>query len=355
MRVLVVNDYLEGRHKDVDAGLYPRHHLWGADALARAGHTVVYLERECSARSRLLTYIQKKARGRLGELELEDRVRRVSKDFDVVYCCASYLRWLPILKRKGLFSKTLVGWIFMAPGANASRGLRWLDAHPSVFLGHDLILTLTPRARDELIARYSGVNAAYVAWGADSEMFSPSKRNIPGNYVLCCGRTWRDHETLLRAAKLALEVPLVLLSPGSHVAEMGWPNHVRIVHGTADGGATDKGVPYADLVQNLMGNARAIVIPLKEENTTAGYTNLIEAASMHLPVIMSQNTALDPKVLATAVSCSVPVGNANALAEALKTSFSKNGIANSGASRVPKYEQFCSELLQVFEEQVNVS
>ena len=41
MKICFVNTYLAGRDADCEKGLYPRSHLWGIDALRRAGHEVV--------------------------------------------------------------------------------------------------------------------------------------------------------------------------------------------------------------------------------------------------------------------------------------------------------------------------
>lgn len=352
MRILIVNDYLDGRRTDVDAGLYPRHHLWGADALERAGHKVTYLEPRESARSRVLRKVQRIARGRLADLELEDRVRQASKDQDLIYCCAGHLSWLPILRSKGRFSKTIVGWAFMPPGPGASRGFRFLETLPSVFLGHDLMLALTPNTRDELRLVFPGIRTEHVAWGADTTLFAPEKRTLPGSYVLCCGRTLRDFQTLLEAARIALDVPIVLLSPGESVARMGWPPNVRIVMGPLDGGATDKGIPYPELVENLMGRARAVVIPLKATYTAAGYTNLVETIAMRLPVIMSVNTSLDPDLLARFVRWQVPVGDAQALARALSEAFQGSDSLRPLSNPEPTYERFCQDLMLTFEKTV---
>ncbi|MFQ3588619.1 MAG: glycosyltransferase [Fimbriimonadaceae bacterium] len=348
MKILIVNDYLEGRQTDVESGLYPRHHLWGADALQQAGHEITYLERQESARARLLIKVQRLARGRLADLELEDRVRRASFKHDLIYCCAGHLRWLPALRYRGRFAKPIVGWTFMPPGPGANRGFRFLETLPAVFLGHDLLLALTPRTRDEYRSMFPGVRTEYVAWGADTELFAFSKRKLPGEYILCCGRTLRDFETLLAAAKQAGNVPITLLSPGGSVAALGWPENVRIVRGPSDDGATDKGIPYPELAETLMGNARAIVIPLQAENTTAGYTNLIEAAAMRFPVIMSKNTSLDPALLAGCVTWEYPVGDANALANALVEAWSHPDGARRENATEPTYCRFSQNLVQTF-------
>lgn len=345
MKILIVNDYLEGRQHVVDAGLYPRHHLWGADALEQAGHQITYLEKRDSARSRLMIRVQRLARGRLGELELEDRVRRSSRDHDVIYSCGGHLRWLPSLRHRGRFAKPIVGWTFMPPGPCANRGFRFLETLPSVYLGHDLLLSLTPRTRDEFRQLYPGIRTEYVAWGADPVLFTPAKRKPPGDYILSCGRTQRDFGTLLEASRLADTVPILLLSPGAVTAAMPWPSNVRVVQGPSDGGATDKGIPYPELAENLMGNARAVVISLTSPNTTAGYTNLIEAISMRLPVVMTDNSYLDPDLIRRFVRWTVPVGDAAALATALKDAWVQSDVVRTENPPEPTYDLFCRDLL----------
>src|SRR4051812_41504819 len=91
------------------AGQRFRHHLWGADIVRGAGHTIVSLG---SRDARLLDTLSRLSGSQLGDLNRQALVRRTARlhDVDVIVCAETrFARGLALLRGAGVIHTPLVG------------------------------------------------------------------------------------------------------------------------------------------------------------------------------------------------------------------------------------------------------
>lgn len=312
MRILVANPYLKGRERLVDEGLYPRHHLWGADALLDAGHEIDYVKEQPNPK---LDRLSKKLGYRFGDIAFEKAVLKQAKEVDLLYAPAgSYFR-VPLRRAQGKLACRLITWRYAPPAAPNYRKLRNLSSRSRIEGAYDGIACLTSRTELFYRAFYPHINAQYIPWTVDEQLFQPSSK--AGNYAFACGRTCRDHETIARASRLT-DCPIIVLAPreASRFYEDP-PQNLRVVWGP-DSAEDDKGIPYKNLVEYLQGAAFSI-IALKPAFTTAGYTNLLESLRMGLPVVMTKGADLDINVENDGLGLAFEEGDAEDLARQINT------------------------------------
>jgi glycosyltransferase involved in cell wall biosynthesis len=312
VRVAVVNPYLEGRELDCARGLYPRSHLWGADALTRAGALVEFIRPVED--SRWLRRVSRATKGRLGELDFDLTLARRAAGFDVLYAPAGRFLITQALRALGAIRAPLIYWNYVPPSRAPWWKLRdWWERWP-LSRGIDALLCLTQLAEDSARARWPWLATRRVDWGADATMFPGSESE--GEYFFACGRTNRDYTTLLAAAE-RVPVPLVILVSRRHLDGLRIPPNVRVVEGPPDA-STDKGVPYAQLIE-LYARARAVLIcRLDLASDTSGFTNLLEALAMSRPTAITRTGALDLDVEKEGVGRLVAPGDVDGWAEVLR-------------------------------------
>src|SRR5215210_1184547 len=100
-RVLFTHSYSMTQVRALcELGEYPRHHLWGADALERAGFDVRY--GFFGGYRRTLRRLSESLGGRLGDIEQEAEMWRAARGHTVVYAAeANVVRGLTALPRAG--------------------------------------------------------------------------------------------------------------------------------------------------------------------------------------------------------------------------------------------------------------
>jgi glycosyltransferase involved in cell wall biosynthesis len=290
LRIAVVNPYLEGRQRDCEAKLLPRSHLWGADALAAAGARIEYFDTGHRTWERMTRALSRRLRWRFGNLDVDLRMLRRARDFDLIYVANGVLLLTQLARHLGLIRAPLALWTYTAPEPGPAWRLQRLWARSPFIEGVDAFLCLTASAEAACRARYRRARARFIPWGADSAMFPGSAH--AGEFFFACGRTNRDYRTLIEAARRC-DARLVILASRALLEGIALPPNVEVVAGprAAD---TDKGIGYAELIDRYYARARAVLICRKDiPGDTSGLTNLLEALAMSRPVAITRTGTLD--------------------------------------------------------------
>jgi glycosyltransferase involved in cell wall biosynthesis len=307
LKVCVVNSYLKGREADVEKGLYPRSHLWGADALQRAGHDVVIVPSEGAGWfAGLLRRLSRLTRHRLGDLEQEWLLLRHLRGADVVYVpngvlfSVVWLRWLRLIRAK------ICVWVYV-PFARDT-GLRRLMKNRLFLRGHDGFLCLTEKAARSYAAAAPHAHVRCIPWAADTDMFRPAREREPGDFFFTCGRTNRDYRTLFTAAQ-QVNFPIRALVSPWYLRDITVPPNVSLIRGPDDP-SHDGGISYPQLVADYYCRARAVLISrLAHPDDTNGFTNILEALGVGKPIIMTRTGSLDIDIEKEGVGIHVEPGD----------------------------------------------
>jgi glycosyltransferase involved in cell wall biosynthesis len=248
------------------AGEFPRHHLWGADYLERAGYGVEY--GFFGGYRRSLTRLSWALGGRLGDVEQQAAMLRRTDANTVIYGGeASLLRGLSTLRRAGL--KLPLVAVAHGGGGGWIRGL-------------DVAICLTTKARGHLTSRYGRDPALtpLATWGPDLGFahYSSTGEEI----VVSAGKTDRDVDTLLRALE-GIDVPARIYAD----RPAGGRGVVEIVQAAAG-----PPLPYADVLNDLR-RASIVAIPLEPGHRAVGLTEINDALALGKPIVMTRTDAID--------------------------------------------------------------
>jgi hypothetical protein len=274
VRVLVAQNYsLHEIDRACSEGTNPRHHLWGADALRRAGHEVVTLG---SPERGVLHRLSRLSRFQLGDLDRQALLRRTARlnAVDVIVCAETrFVRALAVLRRVGAVRTPLVGLLhpYEARGRSAQCAVR----------GFDRLLSLSREA-----TRRNPARSTVTSWGPDLGFrgYRPSS----GASFVTTGQTHRDHPMLEGAARDA-GVPLTVRSGR---------------------------MPYERLLTDLC-SALAVAIPLSRTDGCFGITELNDALALGKPILMTRNPYIDVDIEAVGCGRWIEPGDAPAWRDAL--------------------------------------
>jgi len=294
-RVLFVNSYGgPAAWYKIKKGLLPPHHLWGCIELAQMGYQVGIAEplSHFSVRKHPLPH----------DLRLWGVANEWLRPDDILFSGHTLLHWLPLLKRLKALRCHFVSLTY------ARENLEFAEAHSG-------IIALTPAAANQARIMAPKVKVVHLGWGVDLSFFP--KFTYQPEFLLMCGRTHRDYETLSKAAfetRALIRIISPNLPPG-----LTWPETVTLT----TGGSADDTVSYNELLHDYYARASAALIVLKEdptETSAVGFTNLIEAMAMRRPVIVTKTGALVGELDVSSVGCGIhiPPGNPTALADAIK-------------------------------------
>ncbi len=270
-----------------------RAHLWGADALERAGFDVRPVRSQGPQLIlRLARWVSRITGGRLGDLAADLLVLRRARRGDIVYIASGQLILTPLAVRCGLLDARLVAWIYKPTKSFSWRTLRGLGTARMARQGYAGWLALTPHVDAWLRREHPRARVRRVVWSADTEYYPPASG--AGAYFAATGVTQRDYPVLMAAAR-AVNFPFIILGP-DHLREQA-PANVTLR-------ARNAGQPHAtiddDQLRELYHGARAILIPLlPDPDDASGFTNLLETIACGRPVVMTRTGALDltPAVL----------------------------------------------------------
>jgi hypothetical protein len=296
-----------------EAGLYPRQHLWGADALAAAGHRV---EWGPFGGSEPLGRLSRVTRGKLGSLAEEWALARAADSATLVYSGDQNLTrgmaWLGRWRLASVFHS-------IEPG----RGGAWVRRV-------DVAFALSARTRDVLVESFGRDASAthLVSWGPDLDY-----RGYEGGgsfeVVVSAGKTGRDLGTLRAALDLA-----------------GLPSRVY---------ALEPGEGPRDLnaVLDDMRRASVVAIPLADPSRLLGLSEFGDAVALGKPVVMTRSPHFDFDIEALGFGLWVDRGDVAGMAAALESiahdvgkAAAMGARARAWAQREWNYERFCSQIVE---------
>lgn len=265
MRVLATHHYsLAHMRERVRAGDFPAQQLWGADALAAAGHDVElgFL----GPRDRRLLRTTELTAMRFGHLDEQLGLWRRRAEAGVVYAGeASLVRALAVLPRR-------------PPLVAVVHDLATSSARAAA-LAVDVAICLSQRTHDELVAAgRPPADTPVLPWGPDLDFpgYAPPPR---GERVVSTGRTRRDLTTLRAALARLGDPPASLPAPGAHR-------------------------DYPEVLAELR-RAAVVAIPLSEPERLTGLSEVADALALGLPFVITRSPHLD--LDPDAVGCGITV------------------------------------------------
>jgi glycosyltransferase involved in cell wall biosynthesis len=155
-------------------------------------------------------------------------------------------------------------------------------------------------------------------WGPDADYYRPNR--IAGRGVVAAGRTGRDFETLGRAAR-RLDTPVTLIGLEGQFQHDIFRGHPTLCileqpNEPPQPGRRAGWMKYPELLEHLL-QARAIAIPLCEQEHLCGATSLMDALGLGKPVIMTRNRHIDLDIEALGIGRWVDAGDVDAWVDAL--------------------------------------
>lgn len=318
LRIAVLNDYsilealaLAGK------GVYPAHHSWGVSAFEslglRVGPAPFF------------------GTGLLASFKSQLALLLRQRDYDVVYSACQSETWLLArLRRWGLFSRPIVAVVHHPINGRLRGGRAFVN-------GHDRLLFLSREACVHTTRQYPehAGQCQTLDWGVDLGFYDHAVAAPHGHgkgYFVSAGKANRDHDTLARCAAQGGHATVIICSEGTR------PRVEASPHVTVLSEASGHGIPYADLV-GIYCDARAVVIPLQHVHMLAGLTSLLDAMACGKPVIMTRNTFIDLDIEALGFGLWVPAGDADALAQAMRTLAQDDALAHRMGRRARQFAQ----------------
>ena len=281
MKISIVHRYLEDRLNEDD---YPSHHKWASDAIVSnyAWNAQLLKTSKFKIPKKLDFFLNKTLfKGSPGS-QVEFSTWRAAKKSDLIYSINGPLALAH------LYPKKLLSWVFTTP---PNLGRRFKLAHrayqPYNLKAHAGFLCLTPKA-EKFYSQYAP--SKFLPWCVDVSLFDgkPPKIIPKKPFFLATGKTYRDYNTLVKAAE-EVKVEVRIIGP-SMQKPRDLPSNVQWVDTSSN--PPDQAIDYPTL-REWYAQSTAVCIPLSgDADDTCGYTNMLEAMAMRKPVLMTQSGCL---------------------------------------------------------------
>ena len=277
---------MERRRAEIKNGNYPKHHLWGVDAIECSSEfDSKFISTEKFKIHNLLEKILNRTifQGTAG-VRIELSALKASITSDLIYSVCGPLAISKFAPQK------IMSWVFRPPPNQTYNSFNsYYNKNLSRQSG---FLCLTPRA-EEYFSQFS--HAKFIPWCVDLELFDgrriESKSEKP--FYLATGKTGRDYESLVKAAN-STNAEIRIIGPKDQKPAT-IPTNVKWIETSSD--PPDQAIDYPTL-RNWSAECIAVCIPLSgEAEDTCGYTNMLEAMAMRKPVLMTRSGSLhiDPE------------------------------------------------------------
>jgi glycosyltransferase involved in cell wall biosynthesis len=272
---------LESRLPEIQTGLYPKHHLWGIDALEKQdNYHVDWIKINNSRFHPLVERILNRSifRGSLG-VNIERAIIRASHNTDLIYSVCG-----PPGVAKYLSDK-VISWVFR-PFEKSAQSTIYSYSHGNLS-ANKAFFCLTPNA-EKYYSQYA--ISKFIPWCVDLDLFDGkhNTHNQGAPFFLATGKTGRDYTTLVKAAPL-VNAEIRIIGP-SKQKPAKLPSNVNWIDTTSD--PPDQAIDYPTL-RDWYAQCIAVCIPLcGDVDDTCGYTNMLEAMAMRKPVLMTQSGCL---------------------------------------------------------------
>jgi glycosyltransferase involved in cell wall biosynthesis len=144
-------------------------------------------------------------------------------------------------------------------------------------------------------------------WAQSSPDVSMSTRLEAGNYVCAIGGNGRDYKTMIEAAALVPEIPIIAVVRPHSLQGLNVPANVKV----------HVNLPYAETM-NVLAHSRFMVLPLMSRDVPCGHVTLVCSMQLSKAVVVTSSTGVADYVRDGENGLSVDVGDAVGLASALR-------------------------------------
>jgi glycosyltransferase involved in cell wall biosynthesis len=280
--VCALNNYsLEKMWERARSGAMPGQHVWGVDALAERGHTIVFAPFHEPSDGNRLDHLGRRGRGLLGHLDQEAYAARRIRGLDALYC-ADQMGLSGLALIRAVLPKTRFISVVHHPVGHAAR--------QAALARHDALVCLSPAIAGELerALPQTRPRIVHLPWGPD--LASPLYRPMgDSNGVVSAGKSNRDLATLA-GALARTGTPGVVYDLERRLARP--PNDaVRLVHpGQPDGvdpESPDGYLPARTLAETAA--ASVVAIPVLDPGRLTGLTEAVDALAMAKPIVATRS------------------------------------------------------------------
>jgi glycosyltransferase involved in cell wall biosynthesis len=282
-KISVLHPYLESRRSEIDAGLYPKNHLWGIDALEKS--EIFEINHIKSNNVRLPSFLEKlldrsifrNSPGSRAELS----TYFASKTSDFVYSVCG-----PLGTTK-LFPHKVISWTFSVPAPTSESSIQ-LSYRKNTLKKTAGFLCLTPKAENYFNQFATSI---FIPWCVDMDLFDGKTDTYQEHskpFFIATGKTGRDYLTLVKAAYL-VDSEVRIIGPSIQKPKV-LPSNVTWIDTSSD--PPDQAIDYPTL-REWYAQCSGVCIPLSgDADDTCGYTNMLEGMAMRKPIIMTRSGCL---------------------------------------------------------------
>jgi glycosyltransferase involved in cell wall biosynthesis len=347
-RICVLNNYpIEKMWHRARAGLAPRQHIWGVDALAERGDAVDFAPFHEPSERNALDRLGVHSRGLLGHLDQEAyAIRRILKT-DLFYCAdQNGLAGLSLMRR--VLPRVRLVSVIHHPVRRTPR--------LAAAARHDTLVCLSPALCSDLdrdLPRRRRPKLAHLPWGPD--LGDPVYRSSGEHAgVVSAGKSNRDLVTLSEALRrtnapgLVYDLARRLSTP---------PNRfVKVVH-PGDLERADPDSPGGYLAHHVIADTAAaaiVAIPVTHTGRLTGLTEAADALALGKPIVATRSAYFPFDI--EAEGCGIWVephdadGWARAIGDLMSDPAARAEMGAAGrrfAERAWNYTAFCNGLCEL--------
>lgn len=307
MKVYFYHDQnINQMYREWKSGRYPGHFLFGATHLHKYGIDVImHQHRQFSSNFKLCLYVAW-------------QILTCREPFDVVYAANTKgLGLIMALHSMHVFRKPIVAW--------QKQPVMGYDLFSKTqYNGLDKVIFMSRQIADESVrsGAFESHQVEVVNWGCDLDyydklMFFNNEYSNNHNGFISTGKDRRDMATLVRAFS-ATGQPLQI-----YVASQAYgDNYLATLNDLRPSSNINvtflKGNMTAELAQKVW-QSRYVVICCQESNEPVGYTTLMEAMALGLPVICSRNSTYPLDVESEGIGVTIPFYDSVGWENAIRT------------------------------------
>lgn len=118
-------------------------------------------------------------------------------------------------------------------------------------------------------------------WGMNVPEVSTAPPLLERPYVSAVGGNARDYQTLLGAAQLLSDVPMVWVVRPDNIFGMEIPDHVRVL--------TNIPLPQA---MNVLAHSTLTVVPLRDSQVPCGHVTLVSSMLLRKPIVVTSSAGV---------------------------------------------------------------
>jgi glycosyltransferase involved in cell wall biosynthesis len=276
-----LHPYIQNRRTEIDLGIYPKHHLWGCDAIEsnRRWTTQPINTFKLFIPKILEKIINRQFFRESPGIHVELSTWKASVHYDLIYSVCGPLSLARFYNRP-----KFVSWVFRMPTRSNDHFSPYNEENLKSHIG---FCCLTPKAKLQFSEH---ALSEFLPWCVDLKLFDGNALEAPPAkpFFLASGKTGRDYVTLVKAA-YTLEADIRIIGPVDQRPSI-LPKNIRWINTSTD--PPDKAVNYNTL-RKWYAQCVGVCIPLSgDADDTCGYTNMLEAMAMAKPVLMTRSGSL---------------------------------------------------------------